>query len=89
MKKKFLDFGMQPITNAFLTEDKFDGEYFYNLSIGIDEDNKLVFFKLRMEWVAIVAIITIPPITVSLLGCSFITSQTQRGPNIVSSKKRD
>ena len=42
MKKKFLDFGMQPITNAFLTEDKFDGEYFYNLSIGIDEDTKLV-----------------------------------------------
>ena len=42
MKKKFLDFGKQPITNAFLTEDKFDDEYFYNLSIGIDEDTKLV-----------------------------------------------
>lgn len=42
MKKKFLDFGTQPITNAFVKEDKFDGEYFYNLSIGIDEDTKLV-----------------------------------------------
>ena len=50
--------------------------------------NKLGFFKLRTEWVAIVAIITIPPIIVSLLGCSFITIQTQRGPNIVSSKKK-
>ena len=41
-----------------------------------------------MEWAAIVTIITIPPIIVSLLGCSFITNQTQRGPNIVSSKKK-
>ena len=37
---------------------------------------------------AIVAIIIIPPIIVSVLGCSFITSQTQRGPNMVSSKKK-
>ena len=42
MKKKFLDLGTQPITNAFLTEDKFDDEYFYNLSLGMDEDTKLV-----------------------------------------------
>ena len=42
MKKKFLDLGAQPITNAFLTEDKFGDEYFYNLSIGMDEDTKLV-----------------------------------------------
>ena len=42
MKKKFLDLGTQPITNAFLSEDKFDDEYFYNLSIGMDEDTKLV-----------------------------------------------
>jgi hypothetical protein len=42
VKKKFLDLGTQPITNAFLSEDKFDDEYFYNLSIGMDEDTKLV-----------------------------------------------
>ena len=36
----------------------------------------------------IVAIITIPPIIVSVLGCSFMTNQTQSGPNIVSSKKK-
>ena len=36
----------------------------------------------------IVAIITIPPMIVSALGCSFMTSQTQRGPSIVSSKKK-
>ena len=34
------------------------------------------------------AIITIPPIIVSVLGCSFIINQTQRGPNIVSSRKK-
>ena len=34
------------------------------------------------------AIITIPPMIVSKLGCSFITNQTQTGPNIVSSKKK-
>jgi hypothetical protein len=42
VKKKFLDLGIQPITNAFLTEDKTDDEYFYNLSLGMDEDTKLV-----------------------------------------------
>ena len=42
MKNFFLDLGTQPITNAFLTEDKFDDEYFYNLSLGMDEDTKLV-----------------------------------------------
>ena len=36
----------------------------------------------------IVAIITIPPIIVSVLGCSFIINQTKRGPNIVSSRKK-
>ena len=41
-----------------------------------------------MEWLVIVAIITIPPMIVSVLGCSFITIQTQRGPSIVSSKKK-
>ena len=29
-----------------------------------------------------------PPIIVSILGCSLITIHTQRGPNIVSSKKK-
>ena len=33
-------------------------------------------------WIAIVAIITIPPKIVSVLGCSFITNQTHRGPNL-------
>ena len=42
MKKKFLDLGTQPITNAFLTKDDFDNEFTYNLSLGIDEDTKLV-----------------------------------------------
>ena len=32
-------------------------------------------------------IITTPPISVSILGCSLITNHTQIGPNIVSSKK--
>ena len=32
--------------------------------------------------------ITAPPMIVSTLGCSFITNQTQMGPNIVSSKKK-
>ena len=37
---------------------------------------------------AIVAIITIPPWRVSILGCSLIISQTQIGPIIVSNKKK-
>ena len=41
-----------------------------------------------MEWIAIVAIITIPPMIVSVLGCSFMINQTQIGPSIVSSKKK-
>ena len=32
--------------------------------------------------------ITIPPVIVSMLGCSLITNHTQRGPSIVSSKKK-
>ena len=35
-----------------------------------------------------VMIIMDPPMIVSMLGCSLITSQTQRGPKIVSSKKK-
>ena len=37
---------------------------------------------------AIVTIITIPPMIVSVLDCSFITNHTQSGPSIVSSKKK-
>jgi len=50
--------------------------------------SKLVFFRLKTECMVIVTTITNPPIIVSVLGCSFITNHTQRGPNIVSSKKK-
>lgn len=42
MKKKFLDLGMQPVTNAYLSEEAMAGEFLFNLSIGFDEDTKLV-----------------------------------------------
>ncbi len=42
MKKEFLDLGQQPIANNFLTPDQFDGEYFFNLKVGFDEDTCLV-----------------------------------------------
>ena len=51
-------------------------------------DNYYVFFKAKNEWIAIVVTITLPPKIVSKLGCSLITNHTQRGPNIVSSKKK-
>ena len=35
-----------------------------------------------------VSMITAPPWIVSILGCSLITSHTQKGPMIVSSKKK-
>ena len=41
-----------------------------------------------MEWRAIVLIIINPPTIVSVLGFSVITNQTQRGPKMVSSKKK-
>ena len=41
----------------------------------------------RKECIAIVIIITIPPIIVSKLGLSFITIQTHIGPSITSSRK--
>ena len=62
--------------------------YAFTTKIAMGYFNKLDFFKLKIEWIAIVVIITIPPIIVSVLGCSFMTNQTQRGPNIVSSKKK-
>ena len=51
-------------------------------------DNYYIFFKDKNEWIAIVMTITEPPRIVSKLGCSLITIQTHRGPNIVSSKKK-
>ena len=41
-KEKFLDLGKQPIANGFLTEDEFDEEFFYPLSVGFDKDTCLV-----------------------------------------------
>jgi len=41
-KIKFLDLGKQPIANGFLTDDEFDNEFFYNLSVGFDKDSYLV-----------------------------------------------
>ena len=39
------------------------------------------------ECIAIVKIISSPPKIVSVLGCSFITIQTHKGPRIVSKRK--
>ena len=65
-----------------------ESNYAFTITIAMDYFAKLGFFKPKTEWMAIVAIIIIPPIIVSVLGCSFITNQTQMGPNIVSSKKK-
>ena len=51
-------------------------------------DNYYAFFKAKKEWVAMVTTIMDPPKIVSKLGCSLITNHTQRGPNMVSSKKK-
>ena len=48
----------------------------------------MFFFKAKKEWTAIVKMIIEPPKMVSKLGCSLITSHTQIGPSIVSSKKK-
>ena len=42
MVKKFLDLGKQPIANGFLNKEDFENEFFYNLSMGFDEDTFLV-----------------------------------------------
>ena len=65
-----------------------ESNYAFTIIIAMVYFNRRDFFKLRAEWMAIVVIITIPPIIVSVLGCSFMTNQTQMGPNIVSSKKK-
>ena len=41
-KTKFLDLGNQPIANCFLSDGEFDDEFFYNLSVGFDEESCLV-----------------------------------------------
>ena len=41
-KISFLDLGRQPIANGFLSEQNFVDEYFYNLSVGFDEETCLV-----------------------------------------------
>ena len=45
-----------------------ESNYAFTITIAISYFIRLVFFKLKMEWVAIVAIITVPPIIVSILG---------------------
>ena len=45
MKREFLNLGRQPITNKFLNEDKFEGEFFYDLKVVFDEETKLVSIK--------------------------------------------
>ena len=42
MKKEFLDLGRQPITNKFLSEDEFEGEFFYDLKVVFQEETKIV-----------------------------------------------
>ena len=54
----------------------------------LDNLRNYIFFNDKTEWIVIVIIITIPPIIVSMLGCSWIISQTHSGPNIVSSRKK-
>ena len=39
---KILDLGRHPIANGFLNKEQFDDEYFYNLSVGFDEETCLV-----------------------------------------------
>ena len=41
-KLKFLDLGRQPIANGFLTQEHFEDEFFYNLSVGFDDETCLV-----------------------------------------------
>ena len=54
---------------------------------GSANKNKYTVVKM-ITLIEIVKIITVPPIRVSVLGCSFITNQTHKGPKIVSNKKK-
>lgn len=46
---KFLDLGSQPIANGFLNKENFDKEFFFNLSVGLDDETGLV---TQMEYVS-------------------------------------
>ena len=49
MFREFLDLGRHPIANAFLTEDKFRDEFFFDLKVCWDKDSKLVSIKEFVE----------------------------------------
>ena len=49
MFKEFLDLGRQPIANAFLKEEDFKDEFFFDLKVGLDTDTNLVSIKNFVE----------------------------------------
>ena len=49
MFKEFLDLGRHPIANAFLTEEEFSDEFFFDLKVCWDDDSKLVSIKDFVE----------------------------------------
>ena len=49
MFKEFLDLGRHPIANAFLREDGFDTEFFFDLKVCWDGESKLVSIKDFVE----------------------------------------
>ena len=49
MYKEFLDLGKHPIANAFVNEEDFNGEFFFNLKVCWNEETKLVSIKNFVE----------------------------------------
>mgnify|MGYP003644536946 CR=1 FL=1 len=49
MYKEFLDLGKHPIANAFVNEEDFEDEFFFDLKVGWDEETKLVSIKNFVE----------------------------------------
>ena len=49
MKREFLDLGRHPIANAFLTEEEFSDEFFFDLKVCWDDDSKLVSIRDFVE----------------------------------------
>ena len=49
MFKEFLDLGRHPIANAFLKEEDFDDEFFFDLKVNFDTDSKLVSINQLVE----------------------------------------
>ena len=49
MFKEFLDLGRHPIANAFLKEEDYDDEFFFDLKVCWDNDTKLVSIKNFVE----------------------------------------